>query len=66
MNQTKQRGYMKLTKQQLATLKKAAAILNSISDDLYDNLVDLGLQPSTAGLATGEIVSHIESLQSTK
>jgi hypothetical protein len=66
MTNTKQRGNMKLTKQQLATLKKAAAILNSITDDLYDNMVDAGLQPSTAGLATGEIVSHIENLQSIK
>ena len=53
---------MKLTKKQLETLKKAAAILNSINGDIYDYLLDSGCEPSTAGLATGEIVSAIEKL----
>jgi hypothetical protein len=49
-----------LTRKQIKKLREAAAILNSIDGDLYDFLIDTGCQPSTAGLATGEILSAID------
>ena len=51
----------KITKRELETLRRAAAILNSINGDLYEDLIEANCQPSTACNATGEIVSAIEN-----
>ena len=45
-----------MTKAQIATLEKAAAILNALSHEEYDALVDAGAEPMTAEHALDEII----------